>query len=399
VDGRLLERYADLVVGFGANVQPGQMVEIASGLGKEEVTRALAARAWQAGAVFVRVDYADPYLRRARLLHASDDALGFEPRWTVEHARELGERGAATISLSGPVAPGALDGLDPERLRRDRPPAAAEWVRLLNENAINWIVAPCPTPAWAKLVHPDLGERGVDRLWEQIAHTLRLDEPDPVAAWNERVAELERSKERLNALALDAVRLEGPGTDLTVGLLPSSEWHGGGDRTASGVAFHANLPTEEVFTSPDPLRAEGVVTATKPLYLADTMITGLRVRFEGGRAVAIEAERGGEVLRAYSERDPGASRLGEVALVDRGGRVGELDTVFFDTLLDENAASHIALGTGFAWAVGADDRDRVNASEVHVDFMVGGDEVAVTGITRSREDVPLLRGGEWQIGR
>jgi aminopeptidase len=238
----------------------------------------------------------------------------------------------------------------------------------------------------------------LERLWSEIAHVTRLDEPDPVAAWEVRLEELLRVSRALDELALDRVHFEGPGTDLSVGLLPSSRWLAAKFETADGIVHRPNLPTEEVFTTPDPERVEGVVTSTKPLFTSGTTVTGLKVRFVAGRAVQIDAEQGAEVIRGMIAADEGAARLGEVALVDREGRIGPLGTVFFDTLLDENAASHIALGHGYVAGV-ADEADveRTNTSVIHTDFMIGSNDVAVTGFLANGDSVPLLRDGRWQI--
>jgi aminopeptidase len=184
---------------------------------------------------------------------------------------------------------------------------------------------------------------------------------------------------------------------LTIGLLESSEWNGGSDETTDGISHMANLPTEEVFTTPDPERVDGVVRATKPLYTQGLIMEGLTVRFDGGHAVQVDAESGVETLRALIEQDAGGDRLGELALVDREGRIGPLETVFYDTLLDENAASHLALGSAYQTTVGAADRERINHSTIHIDFMVGSPEVDVTGITREGERVPVLRDSTWQV--
>jgi aminopeptidase len=252
---------------------------------------------------------------------------------------------------------------------------------------------------WAQLVFPGLPpEEALDLLWEQVAHVCRLDEPDPVAAWSERAAALTVAAERLNERRFDALHYEGPGTDLTIGLLPSSTFHAALDTTVDGIVHLANLPTEEVYATPDPKRADGHVRSTKPLVLSDgTIIRGLEVRFEGGRAVQIDAEQGAAVMRGRAAFDEGAARLGEVALVDRKGRIGKLGTVFYDTLLDENAASHIALGDGFNDGLVGEDKERRNRSAIHIDFMIGSDDLAVTGITREGERVPVLRGGSWQL--
>ena len=322
-----LERYADLVVNFGANVQPGQILDLGSGLGKEELTRALTASAYRRGAKFVDVNYWDPHLKRVRVQYASDDVLDFVPGWYGERTLQLGEERAAVILLSGPVAPHLYDDLDPERLGRDVFPRIKEWTTVINQRTVNWCIAPGPSAKWAELVYPQL-EPGaaLDRLWEQVLHVCRMDEADPE-------------------------------------------------------------------------RADGVVRATKPLHTQGRIIEGLSVRFEGGRAVQIDAgsEADAEILRTLAAEDDGGTHLGEVALVDGEGRIGPLDTVFYDTLLDENAASHIALGSAYENAVGAEDLERINRSSIHVDFMVGSAEVDVDGITRDGERVPVLRQSGWQL--
>jgi aminopeptidase len=393
-----LERYADLVVNFGANVQPGQILDIGSGLGKEELTRALTASAYRRGAKFVDVNYWDPHLKRVRVQYAADEVLDFVPAWYGERTLELGEERAATILLSGPIAPHLYDDLDPERLGRDVFPRIKEWTTVINERTVNWCIAPGPSEKWARLVYPDLEPAAaLEKLWEQILHVCRMDEDDPESAWGARNAALKGAAERLTERRFDAVHLEGGGTDVTVGLLPTSRWVGGAEETVDGISHMANLPTEEVFTTPDPERVDGFVRATKPLYSLGRILEGLTVRFEGGRAVQIDAASGAETLRALAAQDDGGTRLGELALVDREGRIGALDTVFYDTLLDENAAGHIALGSAYEAAVGATDLERINRSSIHLDFMIGSDEVDVTGITPGGDRVPVLRDSTWQL--
>jgi aminopeptidase len=393
-----IDRLAELIVNFGANVQKGQILDVASGLGKEELTRAITASAYRRGAKFVDVSYWDPHLKRARVQEAAEEVLDFVPPWYGERTLQLGEERGAAISLSGPIAPHLFDDLDPERLGRDVFPRVKEWTTVINDRTVNWCVAPCPTANWAQLIHPDLEpEAALDKLWEQIVHVCRLDEEQPETAWQDRSEALKDAAARLTERHFDAVQLVGPGTDLTIGLLPSSRWIGGGEETVDGIPHMANLPTEEVFTAPDPERVEGVVRATKPLYTQGRIIDALTIRFEGGRAVQIDADSGAETLRALVEQDDGGARLGELALVDGEGRIGPLDTVFYDTLLDENAASHMALGSGYEAAVGEEDRDRLNESSIHVDFMVGSSEVEVTGITAEGERVPVLRDSAWQL--
>ena len=393
-----LERYADLIVNFGANVQEGQIVDLGSALGKEELTRAITASAYKCGAKFVDVYYWDPHLKRERVRHVADEALDFVPAWYGERTLQLGDERAAVISLSGPIEPRLFDDLDQERLGRDVFPRVKEWATVINERTVNWCVAPGPTAKWAELVYPELEpEAALDKLWQQVIHVCRLDEDDPVGAWRARGLALASVAERLTERRFDAIHLEGPGTDLTIGLLPTSEWNGGADETVDGIWHMSNLPTEEVFTTPDPERVEGVVRATMPLYTQGLIIEGLTVRFEGGHAVQIDAESGADALRALVEQNERGDRLGELALVDREGRIGPLETVFYDTLLDENATSHIALGSAYETGVGEADRQRINQSTIHVDFMVGSPEVDVTGITREGERLPVLRDSTWQI--
>jgi aminopeptidase len=395
----LLERLADLAVALGANIQRGQIVSVGADHGQYELARAIAASAYRRGASFVDVVYFDPYVKRARIAFADEESLTFVPSWYGHRMLALGEQGAARISLAGPTTTGLLDDLDPDRAGRDQLPFIKEILSVIADRTTNWTVVPCPTEPWARLVYPDLPpEEALDRLWEQVAHVCRLDEADPIAAWAERAHTLADAAARLNAHRFDALSFEGAGTDLTVGLLPTSLFRGARDETAGGIVHLANLPTEEVYATPDPQRTEGRVRSTKPLVLGDgTIIHGLEVRFESGRAVQIDAEQGAGVMRGRAAFDDGAARLGEVALVDREGRIGRLGTVFYDTLLDENAASHIALGDGFDEGLSDEDRLRRNRSSIHIDFMIGGDEVAVTGITRDGERVPVLRGGSWQL--
>ena len=391
-------RLAQLAV-HGANVQPGQVVLVGAELGHEDLAREVAAAAYERGAKFVDVSYFDPYVKRARIQHADPDTLEFVPSWYGDRMTKHAEEHGARIMLNGVTAPNLLDDLDKTLVGRDRLPRLKEIGPIVGERLTNWSIVPAPHRAWAKLVFPDLPEdEAYERLWHELEHVLRLDEPDPATAWDERMSVLTESAKRLAAKKFDAIELHGPGTELTVGLLPTATWWAADFRTAQGLRHLPNVPTEEVFTTPDPLRTEGHVTSTKPLVLDDgTIVRGLRVTFEGGTAVAIEAEENAEALRARLGDDEAAHRLGELALVDRQGRIGPLGTVFYDTLLDENAASHIALGSGFPFLVEDEDAERVNESATHIDFMIGSPELEVDGVTADGERVPILRRGDWQL--
>ena len=398
-DAETLERYADLLVGFGANVQEGQIVAIGAEVGKEEVARALAAAAYRRGAKFVDVSYFDLHVKHARLMHADESTLDFVPSWFGERVLALGDQRCARIGLSGPIAPGLMDDVDPARAGLDQLPALKEGGKVVNDRTTNWTIGPCPSMPWARLVYPHLDQdEALAKLVEELVHICRLDETDPVAAWEERALFLEDVARRVSAMSFDSLHFEGEGTDLTVGLLPSSRFISARFETVDGIVHMPNIPSEEVFSAPDPERTEGVVRATKPLVVGGSIIHGLEVEFEKGRAVRIDAEENAEVLRGYAESDEGASRLGEVALVDAAGRIGGTGTTFFDTLLDENAAGHIALGSAYEICVESDeDKKRLNQSRIHVDFMIGSDEMTVSGVAGDGTRTPVLVAGEWMV--
>lgn len=401
MDGKLLDRYAELIVSVGANVQRDQVLAVEALPEARPLVKAIAARAYDKGARYVDVQYFDPEVKRIRAEHARAETLDWVPPWLGKRLLALGELDSARIVLVPLVPPGLLDGVDAARAGRDRLPTVKESFAVIDDRSVAWTLSPYPTEHWATVVYPDLpAGAALEALWQDVTHVCRLDEPDPAQAWHDRIEQIWQNARRLDGLDLDALHFEGPGTDLTVGLLPSSRFakEGGSSQTRTGVRHVPNIPTEEVYTTPDPTRTEGVVTATKPLDVAGSLVTDLRIRFEGGRAVEIDAAANADALRGRCATDDGASRLGEVALVDRESRIGKLRRTFYTTLLDENAASHLALGDAYSAPVGDPaDLPRINASAVHIDFMIGSDDVTVTGRTKSGDEVLILSGGAWQI--
>jgi aminopeptidase len=262
------------------------------------------------------------------------------------------------------------------------------------DRTVNWCGIGAPNEGWAQQV---FGEPDLERLWEKVAFCMRLDEADPVAAWRDHLDGLDARAAALTALRPDALRYRGPGTDLTVGLLPGARWGSARFRTSGGIDYVANLPTEEIFTTPDSRRAEGTIRSSKPLSYGGQIIRGLEFTFEGGRIVNVEAEAGVDVVRSQLATVENADRLGEVALVTRESRVGQSGTLFFDTLFDENAACHIAYGMGLAYAFDGEPDPGSNVCNLHVDFMVGAPELEVDALMADGTEIPLIRDEEWQL--
>ena len=398
-----LQSLAQLAVEVGANVAEGQYVLVMGLVEHAPFARAIAEAAYDAGARYVDVSYIDQHVRRAMIEKGPDEALEWSPPWSVKRLDDLGDEHGALISITGDPEPEILADLDQARVGRARPVKISEaHLRNVMESRINWTIVSYPNEGWAETV---FGEPDVDRLWQDVERAVRLDEPDPVAAWKAHIERLDARCVALNERRFDAIRFRGPGTDLLVGLNKSSRWASGSSETVFGRRHVPNVPTEEVFTTPDWRRTEGTVRSTMPLALPGNIIRDLEVRFENGRVVDVKASTGEEYVRTQIAADEGAARLGEVALVDGTSRVGQIGHIFFNTLFDENATCHIAYGRGIAYCVdGSFELDEeaqleagVNQSTVHTDFMIGGPEVDVDGVTESGEIVPLIHNDEWQL--
>lgn len=396
-----LRRFADLAVRMGANVRPGSEVLLRSDIAHLELARAVVESAYAAGAAWVEIDWSDGPIKRSQVRHASIERLSSARPWWVERTKAWAERRGVAIALYGDPDPHVLDGVDPAKAVAIPVEEAMTYRQALMEQQLRWTIVPAPNEGWAREV---FGEPDVERLWDAVITAMRLDENDPVAAWRERAADLAARGRALNTLDLTEVRYRSGATDLTVGLLPGTRWTGGSMEDPDGVTYMPNIPTEEVFTSPDRRRADGEIALTKPVVINGRVVEGLRARIEDGRITAVTADEGADTVRAQLETDDGARSLGEVSLVDRHSRIAKAGILFRNTLFDENAACHIAWGQSFPFAVAgglAKSGDELfdlglNQSAVHTDVVIGGEGMTVTG-TGPGGTVDIIRDDEWVL--
>jgi aminopeptidase len=390
VDERL-ERYAELCVRVGANVQPGQEVFVEGLVEHAPLIRALTRHAYRAGASYVHVFYLDEHVKHAMIELGPDEALTYSPSWRKSFVKAAA--GNALLATLGDPDPELMADLDGKRVGRAVMQEVTEIVlEQLRESSVNWCAVGAPNEGWARKM---FGEPDVERLWELVAFCMRLDDPDPVAAWRKHSEHLQKRAAEMTRLRPDALRYRGPGTDLTVGLLPTSRWDGGSSETSGGITFVANMPTEEIFTAPDARRADGTVRSTLPLVLRGQIVRGLELTLEDGRIVHVEAETGADVVRGQLETVENADRLGEVALVTGESRVGRSGALYYSTLFDENATCHIAYGSGYPTSVEGEPGEGLNVSNIHVDFMIGGPELEVDALLADGSAVPLIRNEAW----
>lgn len=401
MDAARLRTFAELTLKVGANVAPGQAVAVKCFYDHAPLARALTEVAYEMGASFVDVWYWDPHTKRARVEHAPQDSLSWTPPWLHTRYEWLVENGGALIQVSGDPEPDLLSGLDPHRAGADAMPRLRSVIELVHSGKVNWTYVACASPGWAQMIY---GEPDEDRLWEDLFTFMRLDQADPMTAWKEHVDRLAERSRAMNDLRFDGIRFRGPGTDLFVGLLPESDWNAATMTTDKGREYVANMPTEEIFTTPDKRRVEGVVRSTRPLALHGTIVEDLEVEFAEGAAVAVRASKGKEIVQGEMNK-PGGKYLGEVALVDGSSPIGKTGRTFFDILIDENATCHIAYGAGYPQGVrGGQDMSHeeldsmgVNMSEVHTDFMIGGPEVNVYGVAADGSETPVIIDDVWQL--
>lgn len=402
-----LQKYAELTVRVGLNIQPGQrlMIRLAP-LASAPLVRAITDHAYRAGARLVDVQWRDEDLILSRFKYAPRDSFAETPRYRTDGLVQHLEKGDALLTIHA-ANPDLLAGQDPELVstmmqayQKSLLPASS----LIMRDAINWSIVAYPTEAWASKIFPDVSvDEAVEKLWHVIFEVCRIHDDDPIAAWKAHNAKLQAISKYLNEKAYTALKYSAPGTDFTVGLPEGHIWKGAESTSAAGIRFIANLPTEEVFTMPHKNRADGVVTASKPLSYGGRLIENFSLTFKDGKVVDVRAEKGEKVLRDLVEMDDGSGRLGEVALVPFKSPISQSGLLFFNTLFDENAASHLALGRAYKFTMQGgtkltDDEFAArggNYSLAHVDFMVGAEQMNVDGITADGKAEPVMRQGEW----
>ena len=407
-----LEAYGELAVKVALNLQPGQRLIIlgplATGVSFEAapLVRHIAASAYRAGARLVEVLWGDESLLLTRFAHARRNSLSDFSTWMPKALTEHVEAGDAVLSICA-NDPDLLKNEPPEvvgALQQATSRAMQPFRELISRNQTNWAVIAAAGSGWAAKVFPDRRpDEQIARLWDEINRVCHLDRPDPVAAWQKHIDDLAARADYLNRQHYDALRYSGPGTELTIGLPPAHVWVSGHTISRSGIPFTANLPTEEVFTIPHKDRVDGTVRSTKPLSYGSRLIENFSLRFQEGRVVDVKAARGEAVLRELIETDGGACRLGEIALVPHSSPVSQSGRLFYNTLFDENAATHVALGAAYKFTLrGAESMDEEafgraggNRSVVHVDFMIGSADLDIDGVREDGTSEPLMRRGEW----
>ncbi len=401
-----IDRLAQIAVKVGVNLAAGQELVITAPVHALALTRRITQHAYRAGAALVTTLFQDDEAKLLRFRYAPDESFDRAANWLDEGIAAAYRSGAARLAISG-ADPALLSGQDTQkvaRANRAQSKASRPALELITRYEINWSIVPCATEAWARAVFPkDPAEVAIERLWDAIFAITRVDAPDPIEAWRAHCARLEERVEFLNAKRFSALHYRGPGTDLKLGLADDHVWLGGSSEANNGIVCVPNVPTEEVFSMPHKLRVDGVVRSTKPLSYQGMLIDDICVRFEGGRIVEMSASKGEPILRSLIETDEGAARLGEVALVPQSSPIAKSGLLFWNTLFDENAASHIALGQAYSSCVRSGETleaaqlaaKGANESLIHVDWMVGSPDLEIDGITAGGRAEPLMRRGEW----
>ncbi len=401
-----LDQLARVAIEVGLGLAKGQELVMTAPLDAVPLARRITEQAYRAGASLVTTFYADDETALMRYRFAPDEAFDKAAGWLYDGMGAAFKSGAARLAITG-ASPLLLSNEDPDKVGRANRAVSMAYrpaLELITRHEINWTIVASATPAWAKTMFPDdAPEVALRKLWDAIFFTSRVDRDDPVAAWKEHDAGLLRRAAKMNEKRYAALQYRGPGTDFRLGLADDHLWMGGGTTAGNGLYCIPNMPTEEIFTTPHKDRADGTVTASKPLSHQGTLIEGIRVRFEAGRIVEAHATRGLEVLEKLISTDDGARRLGEVALVPHSSPIAASGLLYYNTLFDENAASHIALGQAYTSCLKNGDKlskeelaaKGANDSLIHVDWMIGSGELDIDGITATGVAEPVMRGGEW----
>lgn len=408
----MFRKYAEAIVKVGLNIRAGQrlIITLASTRGVPyqfaPLIREISKAAYGVGARYVDAIFADEEMMRVRAQYAPKDSFNEYPKWQIQGIKDMIENGDALLSISG-SNPDLLGGLNPEVVGQIQRTHLENWSPIsekVSANAVNWCVVGAAGKEWAHKVFPDLtADEAQDKLWQAIFETTRIDQPDPIGAWNKHILSLRERAKYLQAKQYTALHYKAPGTDFTLGLPNGHLWISAQSMAQNGVAFTANMPTEEVFTLPDRNRADGVITATFPLSYGGTLIEDFQVTFENGRITKVTAKRGEEVLKKLVDTDEGSHHLGEVALVPASSPIAKRGHLFYNTLFDENASCHIAIGRAYRFTLmgGEELSDEEfisaggNVSLNHVDFMIGSPQMDIDGITKDGTREPVMRNGEW----
>ena len=402
---QLLEKYAEVVVKVGLNLRNDQHLSIRGNVDDAPFIRKVAETAYKAGARYVDVLWDDENIKRTRLQHADPETLTTLPDWLYNRYEEYSKRGDAELAILS-SNPDLYNGIDSDRIAITRKTLYQKIVEPLRKynNYANWCVVSTAAPAWAQKVFPNLPEKEAQtKLWDAIFRACRIHTPDPVKAWEEHIQKLDKYKNYLNAKRFASLRYKAPGTDLTIGLPEDHHWGGAQETFKNGITGTVNIPTEEVFTMPHKNKVDGLVTATLPLNNQGVLMEEFSIRFENGRAVNFSAKKGDADLRKLVETDENAGRLGEVALVPNSSPISQSGILFYNTLFDENASCHLALGSAYKSSMqgGVDMTDEEfaarggNKSLIHVDFMIGSAKMDIDGIQADGTREPLMRNGEW----
>ncbi|NEU29187.1 aminopeptidase [bacterium LRH843] len=403
-----LEKYAELAVKVGINIQPGQTLVVRTPLFAAELVRLVAKKAYEAGAKHVQVEWSDEEITKTKFELAPDEAFHEYPEWIAKGYEDMAANGAAFLSITG-SNPDLLKEIDPERVANANKASgkAMEGFRsYITSDKISWSIVAVPSEGWAKKVFPnETAEKAVEKLWDAIFAATRIHEEDPVRAWQNHLATLDEKMNVLNEKHYHALHYQAEGTDLVIDLPETHLWVSGGSINNEGVSFVANMPTEEVFTSAKKTGVNGVVSSTKPLNYGGTMINNFSLTFKNGKVIDYKAEEGYETLKRLLATDEGSSYIGEVALVPHQSPISDTNVIFYNTLFDENASNHLALGSAYAFCIEGGkemskeelEKNGLNTSHTHVDFMIGSADMNIDGVYGDGKREPIFRNGNWAI--